>query len=168
MTPPPLADRLRRRGALLLAQVANATPRTQRAARALGRRHAARLGAGRPGAAPRWFGAPLCVLETTGRRTGQPRRTPVLHLDDGDRLVLVAANGGADRAPAWWLNLQAQPRAAVLLGGRRREVRAREAEGAERARLWDAFRAMYPAAGDYERRTARRLPVVVLEEAALH
>lgn len=154
-----------RLGADLTARAANLTPLTRRLARAAGRRHAAAILAGRAGRTPRWFGAPVAVLETTGARTGLPRRAPVLVLEDGGRLVVLAANGGATRAPAWWHNLSATPAAHVSFRGTRSAIRAREAEGDERDRLWRAFAAMYPAAERYASRAGRAIPVVVLEPA---
>jgi deazaflavin-dependent oxidoreductase (nitroreductase family) len=111
----------------------------------------------------RWFGAPVLVLETVGRRSGKPRATPVLYLRDGDRFVVLAANAGAERTPAWWLNLQAAGAASVVVGGRRSDVRAQLLEGTERARLWDDFVAMYPQAHEYVGFTTRPLPLVALE-----
>lgn len=146
------------------ARAMNAHPRIQRLGRALGRRHAARL-SGSAGDA-KWFGAPVLVLETIGRRSGERRRTPTLYLRDGERFVLLAANGGSDRVPAWWHNLQAGPEASVVVAGQRLAVRAREEpDGPERDRLLAAFTALYPALEDYRRRMTRHVPVVVLERA---
>ncbi|MBI5103569.1 MAG: nitroreductase family deazaflavin-dependent oxidoreductase [Solirubrobacterales bacterium] len=130
-----------------------------------GRWHARLLRLTRGRVAARWFGAPVLVLETVGRRTGARRATPVLYLRDGDAYVVLAANAGSDRTPAWWLNLRDAGEGAVLLGGRRVAVRPRLAEGAERDRLWAAFCDMYAMAEDYARLTDRPLPLVVLEPA---
>jgi deazaflavin-dependent oxidoreductase (nitroreductase family) len=113
---------------------------------------------------PRWFaGAPVMVLETIGRRTGHKRSTPVLYLRDGDALVVLAANAGADRNPAWWLNLREAGVGEVLVGRDRMRVRPRVSEGAERDRLWRAFVEMYPQAEHYTRFTDRELPLIALE-----
>lgn len=113
---------------------------------------------------PRWFaGAPVMVLETVGRKSGKLRRTPVLYLRHRDALVVLAANAGAERSPAWWLNLRDAGEAQVVLGRRRATVRPRVLEGAERDRLWRAFVEMYPQAEDYTLFTDRELPLVALE-----
>ncbi|HEX8119701.1 MAG TPA: nitroreductase/quinone reductase family protein [Solirubrobacteraceae bacterium] len=112
----------------------------------------------------RWFGAPVMVLETVGRRSGKVRSSPVLCLRDGDDLVVVPANAGAARPPAWWLNLRDAGEGVAVVGDERRRVRPRVTEGAERERLWHEFVRMYPQAEDYTRFTTRRFPVVVLEK----
>jgi deazaflavin-dependent oxidoreductase (nitroreductase family) len=136
-------------------------PATQRA---MGRMHARlyRISGGR--FLPRWFaGAPVMVLETIGRRSGIKRATPVLYLRDGDALVVMAANAGADRTPAWWLNLCEAEMGEVVVGRRRMRVRPRLLAGAERDRLWRAFVEMYPQAEYYPRFTDRVLPLIALE-----
>jgi deazaflavin-dependent oxidoreductase (nitroreductase family) len=117
--------------------------------------------------ASRWFGAPILVLETVGRHTGKPRAAPIVYLPDGENLVVVAANGGANGPPAWWLNLRAAGNGVAVLGRERRPVRPLEAAGAERERLWRRFAAVSPV-DHYERRTRRCIPVVVLAPAAVH
>jgi len=112
---------------------------------------------------PRWFGAPVLVLETVGRRSGKPRSTPMLYLRDGENLIVLAANAGAHETPAWWLNLRAAGEATVVIGRRRQSVRPRELTGAERERLWAAFVEMYPQAAEYPSFTDRPLPLVALE-----
>jgi deazaflavin-dependent oxidoreductase (nitroreductase family) len=114
----------------------------------------------------RWFGGPVAVLETTGRRSGKVRATPVIYAWDGDDVIVVASNAGNERTPAWWLNLQAEPRAAVTIGGERHEVRARETHGEERERRRRVFERVYPKLDDYGEFTAREFPVVVLEPVA--
>lgn len=109
----------------------------------------------------RWFGGHVLVLHTVGRRTGRPRTTPLVYLPDGPDLVVVAANGGAPRHPDWWLNLRAAGHGVAVLGRDHVEVRAREATDPERARLWRGLADHVPV-DHYQRRTARRLPVVVL------
>lgn len=138
--------------------------RWPRAQRTLGRAHARlyRLTRGRIGR--HWFaGAPVMLLETVGRRSGETRVTPVLYLARGDALVVVAANAGSARTPAWWLNLRDAGRGAVQIGAVRRSVRPRELHGAERDAAFSAFVEMYPQAAYYGRFTDRRFPVVALE-----
>jgi deazaflavin-dependent oxidoreductase (nitroreductase family) len=115
---------------------------------------------------PRWFaGAPVMVLEARGRRSGEPRSSPVLYLRDGDALVVCASNAGADRTPAWWLNLREAGEGTVVIGSERTRVRPRVLEGAERQRLWQAFAEMYPQVEMYTEFTERPFPLVALEPA---
>ena len=108
-------------------------------------------------------GVPVLLLMTRGRRSGAVRTKPLLYLAHGDAFVVAASFAGEPRHPAWWLNLRADPRARVQVGARVVEVRAREAEGEERERLWRAIVAQDASFSEYERRTTRRIPVVVLE-----
>jgi len=105
----------------------------------------------------------VLVLTTRGRRTGRLRSTPVAYFQDGERLVISAANAGLDRPPAWWLNLEADPRAQVEVGGTRRTVVARRVEGDEAERLFARFAAQNAGAVTTHSLTARRIPVIVLE-----
>jgi F420H(2)-dependent quinone reductase len=107
--------------------------------------------------------APVLLLTTTGRRSGKPRTAPVLYLADGDRLIVIGSNAGNERAPAWALNLSDHPEAEVDVRGRRRPVRARIAEGEERAELWRRMNEQYAGFDDYRERTARDIRVFVLE-----
>jgi deazaflavin-dependent oxidoreductase (nitroreductase family) len=107
--------------------------------------------------------APLLLLHHVGRRSGKRRVTPLIYVDDGGRLALVASAGGAAGHPAWFVNLRARPETEVEVRGERRAVRAREAEGDERERLWRRAVELYPNYAVYARRTGRRIPVVVLE-----
>lgn len=110
-------------------------------------------------------GAPILLLTTTGRKTGQARTRPVVYTDDDGRLVVVAARGGDDHHPAWWLNLRDTGRAAVQVGKERYDVVAHEVDGPERDRLWEKLVTAYPPYADYAAKTSRRMPVVVLERA---
>lgn len=111
----------------------------------------------------RWGGVPVLLLTTTGRRTGRPRSTVlVTPARDGDGLVVVASNGGAPRDPLWYANLVADPRAEVLVDGRRRRVLARTVQGPEREALWAQVVARSPAYARYQERTERTLPLVLL------
>jgi deazaflavin-dependent oxidoreductase (nitroreductase family) len=107
--------------------------------------------------------APVLLLTTTGRRTGQSRTAPVLYLRDGDRLVVIGSNAGNVRAPAWSFNLTANPEAEVEIGHRRQSVRARIADGEERADLWQRMNERYGGFEDYRARTSRDIRVFVLE-----
>jgi deazaflavin-dependent oxidoreductase (nitroreductase family) len=112
-------------------------------------------------------GMPALKLVTTGRRSGEPRTvmlsTP--HVD-GDAIAIVASKGGDDHAPAWFLNLRDDPAVTVeLAGGEPRPMVARIAAGDERAALWDAITAAHPRYAQYQDKTEREIPVVVLEPA---
>jgi len=107
--------------------------------------------------------APVLLLTTTGRRSGQPRTVPVVYLADGERFVVIGSNAGNDRVPAWALNLRANPDAEVEVGRRRVPVRARVAEGEERAELWRRANEQYAGFDDYDARTKRHISVFVLE-----
>lgn len=107
--------------------------------------------------------APVLLLTATGRKSGQPRTQPLLYLEDGDRLVLVASNGGADSHPAWFLNLEASPEAEVQIGREMRPVRARRATQEERAVYWPRLLEMWRSYDSYAKKTTRNIPVVVLE-----
>jgi len=121
---------------------------------------------GRLGA--RLGGMSILLLTTTGRRTGTPRTIPLTFVRDGGSLVVVGSYGGMDRAPAWWLNLQHNPRASVQIGPLHHEVVARKASPGERARLFAEICARFPVYGRYQQRTTREIPVVILEPAAPH
>ena len=122
-----------------------------------------RLSGGRIGS--HIWGLPIVLLTTTGRVSGRQRTVPLCSLRKGESLVVIASYGGLDRAPAWWLNLQREPRATVRIGSATRNVVAREAEGDERAQIWAEVTRIAPGYLGYERRTERRIPVVVLEPA---
>jgi deazaflavin-dependent oxidoreductase (nitroreductase family) len=107
--------------------------------------------------------APVLLLTSTGRRTGQPRTSPVLYLADGDRVVVIGSNAGNVHAPAWSHNLKANPDAEIEIRNGRRPVRARVAEGEERAELWRKMNAQYGGFEDYDHRTSREIAVFVLD-----
>jgi len=108
-------------------------------------------------------GAPSLILHTTGRRSGQPRQTPLLYLDLGDgRVAVVASNGGDDRTPAWVHNLQAEAGVEADVGGRRVAYSAAIAAAEERAELWPKAVAMYGSYDSYQAKTEREIPIVVL------
>ena len=107
--------------------------------------------------------APVLLLTSTGRRSGQKRTAPVLFLEYGERHVVVGSNAGNERAPAWSFNLKANPDAEIELRGARRAVRARVAEGEERAELWRKVNDLYEGFDSYDARTSRDIAVFVLE-----
>jgi deazaflavin-dependent oxidoreductase (nitroreductase family) len=108
------------------------------------------------------FGGPVLLLNTTGRKSGQLRTNPLLYVKDGEDFVLIASNGGASSHPAWYLNLRANPEATVEVGERKVRVRAEEVEGEEKARLWQKMVEMYSSYDDYQEKTDREIPLLVL------
>jgi deazaflavin-dependent oxidoreductase (nitroreductase family) len=114
-----------------------------------------------------YLGAPVGVLETVGAKSGQRRRTPLLYLDEGERVVLVASKAGSPRHPAWYHNVKANPRVRFLRrGGHEAEYVAREASGPEREDLWTKVNDLYAGYETYQQRTGgRRIPVIVLQPA---
>jgi deazaflavin-dependent oxidoreductase (nitroreductase family) len=111
-----------------------------------------------------WRGVPTLILTTTGRRSGRQRPTPLIFGRDGDDCVVVASKGGAPAHPAWYRNLVDHPEVEVQVKGERFRARARTADGEERARLWRLMTGIWPAYDQYQQRTDRRIPVVVLEQ----
>ena len=106
---------------------------------------------------------PVVLLETVGRRSGEPRVTPLTApVVDGDTVVLVASYGGDSRHPAWYLNLMTDPDVAITMNGVRREMRARTASPEEKADLWPRIVRAYRGYAAYQRRTDRDIPVVLL------
>ena len=112
--------------------------------------------------------APMLLLDHVGARSGVKRTTPLLYVEDGSDLVIVASKGGYPRNPAWFHNLRANPETTVQVGTERRPVRARIASSEERARLWPKVVESYGGYADYQRRTEREIPLVVLEPRADH
>ena len=110
-----------------------------------------------------WRGAKVLLLTTTGRTSGEERTTPLIHGVDGDRWVIIASKGGAPDHPAWYLNLQADPNVTIQVGPDVIPATARTADGEERERLWTAMLDEWPAYDDYQAKTDREIPVVVLE-----
>jgi deazaflavin-dependent oxidoreductase (nitroreductase family) len=108
-------------------------------------------------------GAPVGLLTTTGRKSGAERTTPLIYLADGERIVLVASLGGMPRNPLWYDNLAAKPEVAFQTPEGKRRYRARTANAAEKAALWSRLVAIYRAYADYQKRTEREIPVVILE-----
>jgi deazaflavin-dependent oxidoreductase (nitroreductase family) len=106
--------------------------------------------------------AQVLLLTTTGRKSGRPRTTPLIYIEDGPNIAVVASNGGDDRDPLWWRNLQADPRATVRTKRETHRVRAAQATAEKQARLWPLLTRAYPNFDVYTTRTAREIPVVVL------
>lgn len=111
-------------------------------------------------------GAPVLLLTTTGRKTGRQRTTPLLYVEEADRSVVVASAGGAPSHPAWYLNLRSNPTATIQVGSRKLAVTAETAGPEERARLWPRLTQMWPQYDDYQAKTRREIPVVILTPSA--
>ncbi|QEN14982.1 nitroreductase family deazaflavin-dependent oxidoreductase [Mycolicibacterium sp. ELW1] len=109
---------------------------------------------------------PTMLLTVTGRKTGKSRTVPLIYIEDGDRFVIAAAYSGSDTDPVWWLNLKANPSALVQVRGATVRVEAAEAGADERDELWRRLVQMYPYFADYETRTTRQFPVIVLTPTA--
>ncbi|GIE95698.1 nitroreductase family deazaflavin-dependent oxidoreductase [Paractinoplanes rishiriensis] len=107
-------------------------------------------------------GVHTLVLATTGRRSGQARRTCLIYGTSGDDFVVVASKGGADQHPAWFKNLEEDPSAGVQAGTRRFTARARVASPAEREALWPQMARIFPLYEEYARKTERVIPIVLL------
>jgi deazaflavin-dependent oxidoreductase (nitroreductase family) len=107
--------------------------------------------------------APLLLLTTTGAKSGRSHTTPVVYTTDGDRLVIIASKGGAPTHPAWYHNLVANPTVKVEVPGDAFEARATVPGADERDRLFDAMAAQMPNFAEYQEKTTRQIPVVVLE-----
>jgi deazaflavin-dependent oxidoreductase (nitroreductase family) len=112
-----------------------------------------------------WQGAPVLLLDHVGRKSGKHMTSPLIYGEDGENLIIVASFGGARRDPFWWPNLKASPDTTVNVYGDVRRVRARQATPEEKARIWPNMVAIYAPYEDYQRRTERDIPVVILEPA---
>ena len=105
----------------------------------------------------------VLLLTVRGRKTGKLRTFPLIHFQIGQQTVVVASNKGNEDNPLWYWNLRSNPDAVVQIGRSQRQVRARLAEGPERERLWSAVTQIHPLFTVYQRRTARELPMFILE-----
>ena len=109
-----------------------------------------------------WNGVPVLLLTTTGRKSGQPRTTPLIYARDGDAYLVVASMGGAPQHPSWYRNLLADPTARIQVRADHVEVTAQTAGEVEKARLWTIVAGQWPNYDAYQSRTDRVIPVVVL------
>jgi deazaflavin-dependent oxidoreductase (nitroreductase family) len=110
-------------------------------------------------------GLALLLLTTRGRKSGLRRTSPLPYLKDAEDWVIVGSNNGLPRDPAWWLNLQSEPRAEIQLMADHVDVEARLADSKERARLWPALVEYNPRYADYAEKTSREIPVVILSRS---
>jgi deazaflavin-dependent oxidoreductase (nitroreductase family) len=110
----------------------------------------------------RLAGMPVLLLTTTGRRSGKPRTAALTYFRKGGDYVVIASFGGSDLPPAWWLNLQRDPRASVLIRGTTSKVTARTATAEEHDRLWPLVTETNPGYARYQKRTRRPIPIVLL------
>jgi deazaflavin-dependent oxidoreductase (nitroreductase family) len=108
-------------------------------------------------------GLPLLVITTVGRKTGQERSTPLGYVRHGQAFAVIASNAGSNRVPAWWLNLQSDPHAEILVDRTTHNVIARPATPSEDDTLWAQFARLNPGYDEYRQLTARRIPVIILE-----
>jgi deazaflavin-dependent oxidoreductase (nitroreductase family) len=121
-----------------------------------------RLSGGRLGG--RWmYGAPILLLTTVGRKSGEKRTAPLLYLEDGPRVILVGSQAGMSRDPLWVKNIDANPDVEIEIGARKRPMRARRGTSEEKAHYWPALCKMYPDYADYQARTTRDIPVLILD-----
>jgi proline iminopeptidase len=111
-------------------------------------------------------GSTVLLLTTTGRKSGEPRTTPLIYAQDGDRYVIIASQGGAPEHPGWYRNLAKDPEVELQVEDEVFPAHARTAEGEERDRLWEKANEVWPHYSEYQQRTDRVIPVVVLERAA--
>jgi deazaflavin-dependent oxidoreductase (nitroreductase family) len=110
-----------------------------------------------------WNGAPCLILTTTGRRSGAPRKIPLIYSQDGPRYIIVASQGGAPTHPGWYHNLVTHTQVQVQVQAERFPAIARVARDEERTRLWGLVNQTWPSYDLYQSRTGRTIPVVVLE-----
>ena len=112
-----------------------------------------------------WNGVSTLLLTTTGRRSGSLFTTPLIYGQDGDRYLIVASKGGAPRHPNWYLNLSERPEVEVQVHADRFQARALTADQDEKSALWAIMTAIWPAYDDYQVRTTRIIPLVILEQS---
>ena len=110
-----------------------------------------------------WEGVPTLLLTTIGRRSGKPYTTPLIYGEDGGRYLVVASRGGAPEHPQWYRNLVAQPEVEVRIRAERFRARGRTASAEEKPPLWKLMAGIWPAYDEYQTRTSREIPVIILE-----
>ena len=120
---------------------------------------------GKQGTTLRDTGLPVVIITNRGARSGKLRKTPVMRVEHSGRYAAIASQGGAPTHPRWYYNLRADPSVELQDGPRKQDMVAREVSGEERARWWERAVAAYPPYADYQQRTARQIPVFVLEPA---
>lgn len=113
-----------------------------------------------------WRGVPTLVLTTRGRKSGKLRRNALIYGQDGDRYVVIASKGGAPEHPMWYRNLVAEPNVHLQVGAEKFAATARTATGEERAQLWPVMANIYPKYDEYQAKTERTIPLIVLERTA--
>ncbi|MEV6558671.1 nitroreductase family deazaflavin-dependent oxidoreductase [Nocardia sp. NPDC051756] len=111
-------------------------------------------------------GAAMVLITTTGAKSGRRITSPLVYLPDGDRIVLIASNGGADKHPSWYYNLRANPDLTVEIGTERYEAKAEVVTGAERDALYARMVEIMPGFGEYQEKTSRVIPVFVVHRHA--
>jgi deazaflavin-dependent oxidoreductase (nitroreductase family) len=110
-----------------------------------------------------WQGTTIPILTTTGRRSGAQRRNPLIYREHDGKYLVVASKGGSDKPPAWYLNLEPDPEVTVQVRGDVFAARARTATPEEEPAFWQTMTEVWPAYDDYQRKTQREIPVVVLK-----
>src|ERR1700684_2852540 len=110
-----------------------------------------------------WQGTTALILAPTGRKSGPQRQSPLLYQKYGADYLVVASKGGADEPPAWYLNLEANPEVQVQVLGDKFTAHARPANEQEKPAMWEVMAKTWPAYNDYQKKTSRQIPVVVLE-----
>ena len=110
-----------------------------------------------------WEGTQTLILTTIGRRSGEPRPQPLIYGTHGDAYLVVASKGGAPQHPAWYLNLDANPDVEIQVKGEKMRARARTATPEEKAELWPIMTREWPPYDEYQQKTDRDIPVVIIE-----
>jgi deazaflavin-dependent oxidoreductase (nitroreductase family) len=105
------------------------------------------------------------LVDQVGRKSGARRTTPLLYIEDGDDVIVIASKGGSQNHPAWWLNLREMDETTIQIGGERRRVKVRQASAEERARLWPKVVEMWSDYANYQERTDREIPLGILSPA---
>lgn len=108
-------------------------------------------------------GYPVCIVTTTGAKSGKTRRIALIHLPHGENKLLVASQGGMDKMPAWYYNIAAHPEIRIMVGGEEKIYRARRVSDEEKAELWPHLCSLYPDFDEYQARTDRNIPVFSCE-----
>ncbi|NRA41796.1 MAG: nitroreductase family deazaflavin-dependent oxidoreductase [Pseudomonadales bacterium] len=110
-----------------------------------------------------FLGAPCAILTTIGRKSGEPRKTPLLYMREGNDVVMVASQGGFSTMPLWYRNIQANPEVSIQIGAEKRQMRAREASESEKTLLWPKLDAIYEGYKEYRARTEgiRDIPILI-------